>query len=251
MREDRARGRRRLLVHLKEASGALELPLLRRGEQPVSAHAVHLLREHVLQNAVQEGVRWQRLVHGLPGAMALESECDILFVKALESAVWKRTLEEVAPQVGQDLRARARVLHVDHPRCAPRFVRQACGEGGHFECLVHQAAKEGGEHAARKEEAPALARDEARAVRAEASGRDQQVRVWMVAEVAPVGMQHREHRGARAQVRRVGGDGEDGLGCAAQEGVITSRCCARARGRSAAGSVKVSKKWSVGSRRSC
>lgn len=107
---------------LQELVGVQQRLLAGRSKQAVSADVVQALGQHVLQEALQERLGGQRLVHGRAGAMALEAESDLAVFEALESAVGQRTLEQIAAEILQHLLTRARVLTMHHPRSAPELV---------------------------------------------------------------------------------------------------------------------------------
>jgi hypothetical protein len=57
------------------------------GQQTVSADVVKAGWEHVLQESLQERKGGQRLVHGLSGAVALETKGNVSVLEMFEPAV--------------------------------------------------------------------------------------------------------------------------------------------------------------------
>ena len=209
------------------------------GEPPVTADALEAVGRHMQQKAANEFVGLKR--HGLRCGgvfIVFPPEGNVAVVEADEPVVRDGHTVGVAAQIVEYVSGIAEGrLRVDDPlglcgRCEKGVERLNVGERfklavemecagvkGMAQLCEKQTPEQPREHPHGQEETGATG-DPVFPVRGDATARDHTVDVRMVLQALPPGMQDRDEADFGAQVFRIGGDGAQGFGAGAEQGVV-------------------------------
>jgi hypothetical protein len=139
------------LVVLQDGACIGELPPARGREEAVVADLGEAPREDVLQEAGDEGRRFEIAAADLAGPRVGVSEDHTVVLGACDAILGDCDPVDVASEVGGDSEAIAGPLDVDDPRAGPGLGRRLVGEPG--EGAPDAGTKESGQGEARHEEA--------------------------------------------------------------------------------------------------
>jgi hypothetical protein len=224
---------------LGEVLGALPV-----GEQAVVAYPVEALGQDMQEEAADElvgGERHSLVTAFLRGAVVLALKGDVMLIEGDETGVGDGDPMGIAREVSQHgFGSRKRPLGIDDPlelahRLEPigeglgvgqhRVLteeRQFAGLMGVAELLKKETPEQPRAHPHGQEEAGSTG-DSTLAIEREAAAGHDTVHVWVVSQRGAPGVQHQGHADASAELFRVGGKGEQGLGGSLEQQAVNHR----------------------------